>query len=238
MRFRCCPPAKPGAASVSPKKRVGGGGLSRTPAPSVRGATTGGSAKRNPLADVDCDDEVEEEIARAFAEGFNLEGPGDSPPASPVSEVGAAPPPLCQEPPETLKARTLIILDWDDTLLTTTRLTSRHSVFGPGGAFPPHSRASLVRGLPIPRFHAPNTPGRLPFPRPVRIARPPCSPFRVCCPQPPSRYPPRSRGTWRCSRKMCCACSLRASNVDGVSSSRTPLRAGFSRAGGVSCPVS
>ena len=41
---------------------------------------------------------------------------------------------LIEDAPEALKARTLIILDWDDTLLTTTRLTSRHSVFGPGGA--------------------------------------------------------------------------------------------------------
>ena len=83
MRFRCCPPAKPGAASVSPKKRVGGGGLSRTPAPSVRGATTGGSAKRNPLADVDCDDEVEEvservlELRRGYADDDDPEDEGD-----------------------------------------------------------------------------------------------------------------------------------------------------------------
>eukprot|EP01043_Picozoa_sp_COSAG02_P086997 COSAG02_NODE_24350_length_690_cov_39363.817259_1_plen_160_part_10 len=156
MRFRCCPPAKAGAA-VASKKRVGGGSvLSRKSTSSVTRSSAGkagGAAKRdqkrNPLADVDCDDEVEEEIARAFAEGFNLEGPGDSPPASPVSEVGAGPPPLCQEDPETLKARTLIILDWDDTLLTTTRLTSRHSVFGPGGAFLPHrARSSHVWAWP------------------------------------------------------------------------------------------
>jgi hypothetical protein len=138
MRFRCCPPAKAGAPAAAGAKK-GGASLSRSAAGGARpGAKTGlkRDPKRNPLADVDCDDEVEEEIARAFAEGFNLtEGgtPGGSPPASPVSDPAAGPPRLCQEAPETLKARTLIILDWDDTLLTTTRLTSRHSVFGPGG---------------------------------------------------------------------------------------------------------
>lgn len=163
MRFRCCPPAKAGAG-VASKKRVGGGSApSRAATSSVTRASAGkagGGAKRdqkrNPLADVDCDDEVEEEIARAFAEGFNLEGPGDSPPASPVSEVGTGPPPLCQEAPETLKARTLIILDWDDTLLTTTRLTSRHSVFGPGGAFLPrtHTQNRVHLSAINPRSHA------------------------------------------------------------------------------------
>lgn len=182
MRFRCCPPAKAGASSATPKKRIGGGSaLSRTASSGAKraGGNTGGAKKRdpkrNPLADVDCDDEVEEEIARAFAEGFNLEGPGESPPASPVSEAtGAGPPPLSQEPPETLKARTLLILDWDDTLLTTTRLTSRHSVFGPGGASPaPTHRLAATPPFcvdqPMPFARIPHTDARSTKTRPIDL---------------------------------------------------------------------
>ena len=89
----------------------------------------GARAKTTPLSDVDCDGEIDEEIARAFANGLKMDNPsaGGSPPASPVMDhiaVGAV------SSADDLAKRTVIILDWDDTLLTTTRLTSRYSVYG------------------------------------------------------------------------------------------------------------
>jgi len=98
------------------------------------------------LADVYCEDEVEEEIARAFAAGLDLDavaGTG-SPPTSPVADP-SEPPALSAAIPAELKARTLMILDWDDTLLTTTRLTSCHGVLGPAAAIPLPDK--LVKGL-------------------------------------------------------------------------------------------
>ena len=144
MRFHCCPPEKKGALATP--KKGGTVGRSSGAGKGLRGSK-GKAKSKNPMADVECEDEIEEEIARAFAETISLDGAGgngESPPTSPVSDPSAGPPRFCQDAPEALKARTLIILDWDDTLLTTTRLTSRHSVFGPGGApNPPLTNARL-----------------------------------------------------------------------------------------------
>ena len=98
------------------------------------------------MPDVECEDEVEEEIARAFAAGLDLSGAAGtgSPPTSPVADP-SEPPPVGGGIPVDLKARTLMILDWDDTLLTTTRLTSCHGVLGPASAIPLPDK--LVRGL-------------------------------------------------------------------------------------------
>jgi|EP01047_Picozoa_sp_COSAG01_P031883 hypothetical protein len=65
-----------------------------------------------------------------------------SPPTSPVSspeilssrkadDAGAS-----AESQEELASRTLIILDWDDTMMNTSRLTERYMVFGPGALKP------------------------------------------------------------------------------------------------------
>jgi hypothetical protein len=99
-----------------------------------RDASPGGEAPScgKIVAGVYCEDDVEEEIAKAFANGLIMDFPSKtvSPPSSPVSEFvnGGA-----SGGQEDLAKRTLIILDWDDTILTTTRLTSKFSVFGAGG---------------------------------------------------------------------------------------------------------
>ena len=96
----------------------------------IRSTTPGGPLALNPLSDADC--EFDEELARAFANGLkmNTTSVGGSAPSSPVSDPGAA------SRADDLAKRTVIILDWDDTLLTTTRLMSRFSVVGVGATKP------------------------------------------------------------------------------------------------------
>ena len=236
MRFRCCPPAKAGGPAAAGAKK-GGSSLSRSTSGGAKrpGAKTGlkRDPKRNPLADVDCDDEGEEEIARAFAEGFNLaeggvpEGgvPGESPPASPVSDPAAGPPRLCQEAPETLKARTLIILDWDDTLLTTTRLTSRHSVFGPGGTSiipakpsPVATPLSAIATTPDASTLGPtlalsqHAPEHRAPPWPLSLTA-----SLLSVPQLQRRSRRHSHGTWLCWRRTSCGCSRSARSAGAAS---------------------
>ena len=131
MKFRCFPKgataedmqkvSRPAAVAVGPRMSADGSYMER-----------GAKASPNPLSDVDCDGEIDEEIARAFANGLKMDTPsaGGSPPSSPVSDPAAA------SSADELAKRTVIILDWDDTLLTTTRLTSRFSVFGEGATKP------------------------------------------------------------------------------------------------------
>ena len=152
MKFRCFPKG----AEVPPTSTSARKTAARPAALDLRaaGTTRGGRSdhlKAGPVADIDCDDEVEEEIARAFAEGLKMDHPAaGSPPSSPVSDPATA-----AGGRDALAARTVIILDWDDTILTTTRLTSRYSVFGINGAF----LAVLVSRLPhcvqvaAPRWH-------------------------------------------------------------------------------------
>lgn len=127
MKFRCFPKG----AEVPPTSTSARKTAARPAALDLRaaGTTRGGRSdhlKAGPVADIDCDDEVEEEIARAFAEGLKMDHPAaGSPPSSPVSDPATA-----AGGRDALAARTVIILDWDDTILTTTRLTSRYSVFG------------------------------------------------------------------------------------------------------------
>eukprot|EP01052_Picozoa_sp_SAG31_P021863 SAG31_NODE_1711_length_7472_cov_2.107555_7_plen_135_part_00 len=128
MKFKCFP--KPGDTGLRKATTRPATLDLRAAASRPRGnASARGEGTSNPYADIDCDDEVEEEIARAFADGLKVEhgSAAASPPSSPVSD------PATPDGADTLIARTVIILDWDDTILTTTRLTSRYSVFGVNG---------------------------------------------------------------------------------------------------------
>ena len=122
--------SRPAAVAGGPRMSADGSYMER-----------GAKASPNPLSDVDCDGEIDEEIARAFANGLKMDNPsaGGSPPSSPISDPAAA------SSADELAKRTVIILDWDDTLLTTTRLTSRYSVFGVGAS--KSLPASLTREL-------------------------------------------------------------------------------------------
>jgi hypothetical protein len=140
MKFRCFPKdataedmkkvSRPAAVAGGPRMSADGSYMER-----------GAKAKTTPLSDVEGDGEIDEEIARAFANGVMVDTPsaGGSPPSSPVSDPAAA------SSADELAKRTVIILDWDDTLLTTTRLTSRYSVYGVGASKP--LPASLTREL-------------------------------------------------------------------------------------------
>ena len=131
MKFRCFPKgataedmqkvSQPAAVAGGPRMSADGSYMER-----------GAKARTNPLSDVDSDGEIDEEIARAFANGLKMDNPsaGGSPPSSPISDPAAA------SSADELAKRTVIILDWDDTLLTTTRLMSRFSVVGVGATKP------------------------------------------------------------------------------------------------------
>jgi hypothetical protein len=188
MRFHCHPG---GATKTSTAGRVsrafGGGGprrsadgsyvergsAARRSSRSTRSSRAKKPSEQSPLPFVECEDEIEEEIARAFAEGLGLGAAaaggsaaaaaapatpgsraapakalvGKSPPTTPVTDPSeSSPPVICGDPAE-IKGRTLFILDWDDTLLTTTRLTSSYGVLGPAAATPLPDK--LVRGLQL-----------------------------------------------------------------------------------------
>lgn len=138
-RFGCCPPALSQSNSAENY-----GTVSRTSAKRAaqrRGAPVGASVTKvaaNPLASGDGESTTEEEIANALSQGMKLTAPGQSsPPSSPVTDPAVGAPRTPRETPESLRGRTVIILDWDDTLLTTTRLTAKYRVYGPGGEFNP-----------------------------------------------------------------------------------------------------
>ena len=73
MRFHCCPPEKKGALATP--KKGGTVGRSSGAGKGLRGSK-GKAKSKNPMADVECEDEIEEEIARAFAEAISLDGAG------------------------------------------------------------------------------------------------------------------------------------------------------------------
>ena len=58
MRFHCCPPEKKGGALATPKKG-GTVGRSSGAGKGLRGSK-GKAKSKNPMADVECEDEIEE----------------------------------------------------------------------------------------------------------------------------------------------------------------------------------
>ena len=59
MRITCCPPEKKGGALATPKK---GGTVGRSSGAAGKGlrGSKGKAKSKNPMADVECEDEIEE----------------------------------------------------------------------------------------------------------------------------------------------------------------------------------